>query len=102
MNKTTSKPNLNRKPTHPGEILAEEFLKPLSITQKTLADHIGVDIKVINRLINGRTQLSAEMALKLSHSFDTSPEFWLSLQYSMDLFLAEKKLKTKPLPLIKK
>ena len=52
-----------RKPTTPGEILREEYLLPLGMTQNELADHIGCDVKVINRLVNGRTSVSAEMAL---------------------------------------
>ena len=56
---------MKRKPTGPGEILAEEFLLPLGLTQKQLADHLGCDVKVINRLVNGHTALSAEMAVKL-------------------------------------
>lgn len=90
-----------RKPTLPGVILSEEFLKPLQITQKQLATHLEVDIKVINRLINGRTSLSAEMALKLSTTFQTSADFWLSAQYEIDLFEARKSLTRLPAPLIK-
>ncbi|MFA6238151.1 MAG: HigA family addiction module antitoxin [Bacteriovorax sp.] len=82
-----------RSPTLPGVILSEEFLKPLKITQKELAHHIEVDIKVINRLINGRTSLSAEMALKLSGAFETTPDFWLSAQYEIDLYEARKSIK---------
>ena len=66
-----------RKPTSPGEILNEEFLVPLGMTQKQLADHLGCDIKVVNRLVNGRTSVTAEMALKLGATFRTTPEFWL-------------------------
>ena len=57
--------NLKRKPTGPGEILSEEFLFPLGISQSELARHIGCDVKAINRLVNGRTSLTAEMAIKL-------------------------------------
>jgi addiction module HigA family antidote len=96
-----NKINFKRKPTLPGEILSEEFLKPLQITQKELADHIEVDIKVINRLINGRTSLSAEMALKLSASFETSPDFWLSAQYENDLYEARLAIGKLPRRLIK-
>ncbi len=92
---------LKRKPTSPGIILSEEFLIPMKLTQKELSDHISVDIKVINRLINGRTKLSAEMAMKLAATFKNSPEFWLSLQYELDLFLAKDKLKTLPKPIVK-
>ena len=93
--------NYKRQPTLPGEILSEEFLKPLNITHKELARHVDVDIKVINRLINGRTTLSAEMALKLSATFQTTPDFWLSAQYENDLFLAKKSITKLPKSLIK-
>ena len=56
---------IQREPTSPGEILNEEFLKPLGMTQKRLADHIRCDVKVINRIVNGRSSVSAEMAIKL-------------------------------------
>lgn len=90
-----------RAPTAPGEILNEEFLKPFGMTQKQLADHIGCDIKVINRLINGKTGLTAEMALKLAAAFKTSAEFWLNAQKAVDLYQASKHLKKLPLPLIR-
>src|SRR5712691_6597961 len=64
-----------REPTTPGEILREEFLIPLSMTQKQLADHLGCDVKVINRIVNGRSSVTAEMALKLGATFRISPEF---------------------------
>ncbi len=77
-----------RKPTTPGEILGEEFLKPMGVTQKQLADHLGCDIKVINRIINGRTSVTAEMAVKLGAALNTTPEFWMNAQQAVDLFLA--------------
>lgn len=75
-----------RKPTSPGEILNEEFMKPLGLTQKALAEHINVDIKVINRLINGKTSVSTELALKLGAALGTTAEFWLVAQNELDLF----------------
>jgi len=69
-----------RKPTTPGEILKEEYLIPLGLTQKIVADHLGIDIKVINRLVNGKTSVSSELVLKLASAFDTSPEFWSNAQ----------------------
>jgi len=90
-----------RRPTRPGEILREEFLVPLGMAQKELADHIGCDVKVINRLVNGRTSLSAEMALKLGATFRTSPEFWLNAQKAVDLFLAEANISKLPRPVLK-
>jgi addiction module HigA family antidote len=77
---------LNRAPTSPGEILKKEFLKPLKLTQKQLADHIGCDLKVINRIVNERTSVSALMALKLAATFKTSPEFWLNAQEAVDIW----------------
>src|SRR5882762_11559869 len=88
-----------RRPTTPGEILREEFLIPLGMTQKQLADHLACDVKVVNRIVNGRTSVTAEMALKLGAAFRTTPEFWLNAQKAVDLYNAAKKLKTLPKPL---
>ncbi len=77
-----------REPTTPGEILEEEFLLPLGLTQKQLADHLGCDVKVINRIVNGRTSVTAEMALKLGAAFKTTAEFWLNAQKAVDLHQA--------------
>lgn len=90
---------IKRAPTTPGEILKEEFILPLGITQKVLADHLGCDLKVINRLINGKTSVSPEMALKLAATFRTTPEFWLNAQRAVDLFKAENEIDELPLPL---
>jgi antitoxin HigA-1 len=90
-----------RKPTSPGEILKEEFLVPLGMTQKELADHLGCDVKVVNRLVNGRTSVTAEMALKLGATFRTTPEFWLNAQKAVDLHLAAKKLAKLPKPVLR-
>ena len=89
------------KPTTPGEILREEYLLPLGMTQKELADHIGCDVKVINRLVNGRTSVSAEMALRLGATFRTSPEFWLNAQKAVDLYRAESQVSELPPPVLK-
>ncbi len=77
-----------REPTRPGEILREEFLEPLGMTQKQLADHLGCDVKVINRIVNGRTSVSAEMALKLGAALQTTADFWLNAQKAVDLHRA--------------
>jgi len=90
---------MTRKPTGPGEILSEEFLKPMGLTQGALAKHIGCDVKVINRIINGRTGVTAEMALKLSAALGTSPDFWLNAQKAVDLFKASRKLRKLPTPI---
>ena len=85
---------MTRKPTTPGEILQEEFLTPMRMSQRELADHLGCDVKVINRIVNGRTSVTAEMALKLSASFQTSPGFWLNAQQAVDLHEARRHLET--------
>ena len=90
---------IERKPTAPGEILHEEYLEPLGLTQKSLADHLGCDIKVINRIVNGRSAVTAEMALKLAAAFDTTAEFWLAAQRAVDLYEASKRISKLPKPL---
>ena len=94
--------NLHRKPTTPGEILKEEFLKPMGFTQKQIADHLKCDVKVVNRIINGRTSVTAEMAIKLAAALRTSPEFWMNAQQAVDVYNANKALgKHLPKPLFK-
>ena len=90
-----------RKPTTPGEILRAEFLRPLGMTQRQLAGHLGCDLKVINRIINGRTSVTAQMALKLGAAFRTSPEFWLNAQKAVDLHRAARRLSSLPKPLLR-
>lgn len=93
---------MKRKPTSPGEILSEEFLKPMKLTQKQLADHLGCDIKVINRIINEKTSVTAEMALKLGAAFNMSADFWLNAQKAMDLYEAGRKVKKLPGAILKR
>ena len=85
-----------RPPTSPGEILREEFLKALGLTQKDLADHIGCDVKVINRLVNGRCSVTAEMAVRLAAALGTTPEFWLNAQQAVELYRVSGRLKALP------
>lgn len=93
---------MSRKPTSPGEILNAEFLVPMGLTQKELADHLGCDIKVINRIINERTSVTAEMALRLSSAFKTTPDFWLNAQKAVDIYSASRALTKLPAPILKK
>ena len=90
-----------RAPTSPGEILREEFLVPLSMTQKRLADHLGCDVKVVNRIVNGRTSVSAKMALKLGAAFRTTAEFWLNAQKAVDLHRASSQELELPRPVLR-
>ena len=88
-----------REPTTPGEILSEEFLKPLGMTQKQLAEHIGCDVKVVNRIVNGRASVTAEMAIRLGAALRMSPEFWLNAQQAVDIYHAAKRIRKVPGPL---
>ncbi|MBW1699126.1 MAG: HigA family addiction module antidote protein [Deltaproteobacteria bacterium] len=79
---------MKRKPTHPGQIIKEDYLEPLSITITELSNILGVSRKTLSKIINERAAVTPEMALKLSRAFDTSPEFWINLQRNYDLWQA--------------
>jgi addiction module HigA family antidote len=81
----------NRIPAHPGEILLEEFLRPLGLTQVGLADHIGVPIQRINQVVRGKRGVTPETAWLFSRAFGTSPEFWVNLQSTNDLARSQPK-----------
>jgi antitoxin HigA-1 len=74
-----------RVPTHPGEVLLEEFLVPLGQTQVALAEHLGVPVQRINELVRGKRGVTPETAWLLAQALNTTPEFWLNLQTSYDL-----------------
>ncbi len=93
-------PIRRRRPTSPGEILREEFLIPLGLTQKELADHLGCDVKVVNRIVNGRTSVTAAMSLRLGAALSTTPEFWLNAQKAVDLHRAARSLRELPGPVV--
>lgn len=76
----------NRPPTSPGEMLREEFLEPMGLTQQQLADGIGVSYQRVNELINGKRGITTSTALRLGKYFGTSPDFWLNLQRANDLY----------------
>jgi antitoxin HigA-1 len=80
----------HRVPTHPGEMLLEEFLKPMGITQRELADAIGVLYQRVNEIVNGRRGITPSTALRLAQFFGTSSAFWLNGQMRWDLYHAEK------------
>jgi len=86
--------NLKRKPTHPGNILKEEFIEPLNITQTRLADELEISFKTVNEIVNEKRSISPEMALRLSRYFDTSVELWLNLQNQYDVYRVIKQKKT--------
>jgi len=76
-------------PVHPGEVLLEEFLKPLGMSQSRLALDIGVHPRRINEIVLGKRSITADTALRLARYFGNSPQFWLGLQMDYDLDVAE-------------
>ena len=79
-------------PVHPGEVLNEEFLRPMQITQYRLAKAIGVDARRIHSIVHGQRSITAETALLLSRFFGNSAAFWMGLQSQYDLETAEDRL----------
>ncbi len=75
-------------PVHPGEVLLEEFLEPLGLSQNRVALDIGVPARRINEIVLGKRSITADTALRLARYFDTSPQFWLGLQADYDLDVA--------------
>ena len=75
----------HRVPTHPGEVLQEEFLEPLGLTQVKLAAHIGVSVQRINEIIRGKRGITPATAWLLAQAFGTTPQFWVNLQANHDL-----------------
>ena len=82
----------HRAPTHPGEILLQEFLEPMNLSQVELARRMAVPVQRVNTLINGRRDVTAETAILLSRVLKTSPEFWMNLQDACDLYEAREHL----------
>lgn len=76
----------NGPPTHPGEMLLEEFLKPLKMTQSELADKLGVSYPRVNELIHGKRGITPDTALRLEKLFGMDAQFWLNLQVAWDLY----------------
>ncbi len=80
----------HRAPTHPGEMLLEEFLKPLGLTQRELASAIDVPFQRVNEIVNTRRGMSPSTAVRLAQFFGTSSGFWLNLQMRWDLYHAQR------------
>ena len=76
-------------PVHPGEVLFEEFIKPMNLSQNRLAIDIGVDARRINEIVLGKRSVTADTALRLARFFGNSPQFWLGLQTQYDLDVTE-------------
>jgi antitoxin HigA-1 len=81
---------MNREPTHPGEMLLEEFLDPMGITQRELADAIGVPYQRVNELVNGKRGITPSTALRLAQFLGTTSAFWMNGQACWDLYHAQK------------
>ncbi len=79
-----------RTPTHPGEMLLEEFLIPMELTQKALADAILVPYQRINDIVNGRRGITPSTALRLAKFFNTSPDFWMNVQLRWEMYFVAK------------
>lgn len=80
----------HREPTHAGKMLLTEFLEPMHLTQRDVAEGIGVPYQRINELVNGRRGVTPSTALRLAKFFNTTPDFWLNLQQRWDLFHANR------------
>ncbi len=87
-----------RVPTHPGEVLREDFLVPLGVTQVALADHLGIPLQRINEIVRGRRGVSPETAWLLAGAFDTTPQFWVNLQTLHDLARTKPKHTVRKIP----
>jgi addiction module HigA family antidote len=81
-------------PVHPGEVLLEECLEPLGVTQHRLAVEIGVPPRRINEIVHGKRRITADTALRLARCFDTTDRFWLNLQTRYDLEVEKDRLGT--------
>ena len=79
-------------PIHPGEVLLDEFIRPMNLSQNRLAIDIGVDGRRINEIVLGKRAITADTALRLSRFFGNSPQFWMGLQTQYDLDVAEDQL----------
>ena len=79
-------------PIHPGKMLAEEFIKPMNLTQSRVAREVGLPPRVVNGIVRGHRPINAEAALRLSRYFGNTPQFWLGLQADYDLDVARKNL----------
>jgi addiction module HigA family antidote len=83
----------DRTPTHPGEMLLEEFLVPMGLTQQELANAIHVPYQRVNDLVNGRRGMTSSTALRLARYFGNTPAFWMNIQLRWDLYFAQQEEK---------
>lgn len=83
----------HRRPTTPGEILREEFMAPMKLTQVTLAKRLKMSLQRLNAILNGRRAVTADTALLLAKEFRTTPQLWMNLQTAVDLWDAQERQK---------
>jgi antitoxin HigA-1 len=91
----------HRRPTTPGEMLVEEFLKPLGLTQTEFARRIGVTYARLNEIVNGRRGITVDTALRFAKALGTSPESWLNLQHMVDIYDARHSKRAKEIDRIR-
>lgn len=84
---------IDRAPTHPGEMLLEEFIKPMGMSQKEFANHLGWTYAKLNEIVHCKRRITPETALALADALNIEPEFWLNLQRDWDLWHAKKRHK---------
>lgn len=87
---TTSRSKI-RKPTHPGAILREDILPSLNLTQAELADRLGVSRRTVSQILHEHRPLTPDMAIRLAHFLGTTPETWLNMQQTLDVWILERK-----------
>jgi len=90
----------NRIPTHPGEVLLEEFLVPMNVSQVAFAAHIGVPVQRVNEIVRGKRGITPETAWLFAEALGTSPEFWLNLQSNYDLVRSRPKRQVKRITVV--
>ena len=89
---------MDRPPITPGEILLEEFLKPLGISQRELARVLGIPYQRVNEIVRGKRAITPDTALRLARFFGTTPDVWLNLQRRVDLYRARQRLSLEKIP----
>ena len=90
----------NRIPTHPGEVLLEEFLVPMNVSQVAFAAHISVPVQRVNEIVRGKRGITPETAWLFAEALGTSPEFWLNLQSNYDLVRSRPKRQVKRITVV--
>ena len=83
----------NRRPTHPGTILKEMYLKPRGVSLRALSEAAGISRKHLSRIVNGHVGISPEMAMKLAAALETTPELWINAQRNLDMYDARQELR---------